>query len=623
VATDTSTTTGAASQATGHPIGFWFFFWGEFAERCSYYGMRAILALYMTQKLGVDKGDAGSFMSLFIAACYLFPLVGGYLADNFFGKYWTIVGFSLPYVVAQFLVGIENQYVVFGALMLLAMGSGVIKPNISTLMGLTYDQQRPGQDQLRTSAFNWFYMAINIGAALSQFAMPWLRTKYGYQVAFLFPAGLMAMALIIFALGKRYYAAEKIERKVLDGGEWQPPSEGKTITGLPVHYKVVKAEELAADKALRLQTLMRIGSVFLLCMFFWAIFDQAASTWIFFADTYMETTLCGERADGTTVLLSGSTTESLLGTRSFGLSADAIQGFNPIFIVILVPISVWLFKTLDRRGFKIRATHKMALGFILTGTAMMIMSLSGFMSGTKQDAMKLTIPEGELILPISPGMKLNEIQSTGQPVAIGNSVKISSSEWEYDKAKKRLQFASGSITLANGQTATVAKGHLDAKGGALSALSTGGVLESLLKSGDELANVKKDDTKASVELVDWVPPGERVTVWWQVFAYLIITVAEILISVTGLELAFVAAPPSMKSFVTGCWLATVGLANLVINVPFTQLYPYLRPGVYFAVLAASMAVVVVVFIPIAAKFNRGLDAAAADAKIKEGDTEAV
>ena len=166
-----------SNAPTGHPTGFWFFFWGEFAERCSYYGMRAILALYMTERLGVDKADAGTFMSLFIAACYFFPLIGGYIADNFLGKYWTIVVFPIPYVVAQFIVGIENRYVVFGTLVLLAMGSGVIKPNISTLMGMTYDQQRPGQEQLRTSAFSWFYMSINIGAALSQFSMPWLRDE--------------------------------------------------------------------------------------------------------------------------------------------------------------------------------------------------------------------------------------------------------------------------------------------------------------------------------------------------------------------------------------------------------------------------------------------------------------
>ena len=100
-----------------------------------------------------------------------------------------------------------------------------------------------------------------------------------------------------------------------------------------------------------------------------------------------------------------------------------------------------------------------------------------------------------------------------------------------------------------------------------------------------------------MEVIDWVKPAERVTVWWQVLAYLIITVAEILISVTGLELAFVAAPQSMKSFVTACWLAVVFLANLLINAPITQLYPLMEPGVYFAMLAGAMAVVTVVFVP--------------------------
>lgn len=76
-----------------HPIGFWFIFWGEFAERCSYYGMRAILSLYMANQLELGKQNAGLFMSFFIAGCYFLPLLGGYLADNFFGKYRIIVLF--------------------------------------------------------------------------------------------------------------------------------------------------------------------------------------------------------------------------------------------------------------------------------------------------------------------------------------------------------------------------------------------------------------------------------------------------------------------------------------------------------------------------------------------------
>lgn len=561
----------AGTTPTNHPIGFWFFFWGEFAERCSYYGMRAILALYMTERLGVDKGDAGTFMSLFIAACYFFPLIGGWIADNFLGKYWTIVLFSVPYVAAQFLVGIENRYLVFFALLLLAMGSGVIKPNISTLMGLTYDQQRPGQEQLRTSAFSWFYMAINIGAFLSQFAMPRLRTNYGYQVAFLFPAGLMALALVIFALGKRYYARESITRKVVGDPNSPPPADGKTITGIPVHTKVVTAEEKAADTRLKVQTLTRIGALFLTVMFFWAIFDQSASTWIFFANTYMDCTLFGSPTP-----------------------PDSIQAFNPLFIVLLVPVSVALFK-----AFPVKATTKIAIGFVLTGLSMVIMSLAGFMAGTAEKAMKVTFPEGELVLPM-PAVKLSDVK--GGDVAFGPA-RVSATDWNYNPDNKKLEFTNGTITLSDGRVVKVSDGHTETPPSAAD-LSAGGVLEPLMKSGDDLKDVKKDAAKATIEEIDWTKPAERITVWWQVLAYLILTIAEILVSITGLELAFVAAPPTMKSFVTACWLAVVFLANLLINAPITQLYPLMSPGVYFAMLAGAMLFVLAIYAPIAGRFNR-------------------
>lgn len=594
-----ATDAAAAPVATGHPTGFWFFFWGEFAERCSYYGMRAILALYMIERLGVDKGDAGTFMSLFIAACYFFPLVGGWLADNFFGKYWTIIGFAVPYVVAQFLVGVENRYVVGLSLILLAMGSGVIKPNISTLMGLTYDQQRPGQDQLRTSAFSWFYMSINIGAALSQVSMPWLRDNYGYQVAFLFPAGLMTLALLIFAAGKRFYATEKIERTVVGRPE-DVPADGKTVTGLPVTYKAVTPEEKAAETKLKWQTLGRIGSVFLLVMFFWAIFDQSASTWIFYADTYMDTTLVGTETDGASVLMSGESTKSVFGTESVRMRADAIQAFNPFFIVVLVPISVAFFKLVP-----VRATTKMAIGFVLTGLSMVIMSYAGSISGEAQQAVKVTFPEGSLILPMA-DTPFADVKGA-KDLTFGKAVKVTASSFEFNDTNKQLSFDAGNLVLSNGQSLAVGSGHLSAAAPDAATLSGGGVLEPLLKTGDALAKVEKEKAaRATMEVIDWTKPAERVSVWWQVLAFLIITIAEVLISITGLELAFVAAPPTMKSFVTACWLAIVFLANLLINAPITQLYPMMTPGAYFAMLAGSMVVVVIVFLPIAAKFNRGM-----------------
>ncbi len=137
-----------AEVPTGHPIGFWFFFWGEFSERCSFYGMKTILPLYLTMILLMSDATAGTYMNWFKMGCYSLPLLGGFLADRFFGKYWTIVGFSIPYVLGHFILGIPTETALLIALLLLAGGSGVIKPNISTLMGLTYDQKRPGQEQL-------------------------------------------------------------------------------------------------------------------------------------------------------------------------------------------------------------------------------------------------------------------------------------------------------------------------------------------------------------------------------------------------------------------------------------------------------------------------------------------
>jgi solute carrier family 15 oligopeptide transporter 1 len=412
----------------------------------------------------------------------------------------------------------------------------------------------------------------------------------------------MALALLIFAAGKRFYASEMIVRKVegnpADGGI----PDSRTVTGLPLKFEVLTPEQKAADRALRWKTLGRIGSVFLMVMFFWAIFDQAASTWIFFADTYMDTTVFG-----------------------FNVPADLIQAFNPVFIIMFVPISVWLFKSLAKQGREVRATQKMTVGFLLTGLSMVIMSLAGFLAGQKQEMLKLTVPEGSLVLPMWEGGKLEDASGS---TTIGTGVRVNASDFAYDKEKKKLTFTSGNVILSDGSELPIAKGHLPST--ALpqnEALKNGGVREPLLKTGDDLAKVKTtDEDKAVIEVVDWVKPEERVTVWWQVLAYLIITIAEVLISVTGLELAFVAAPQSMKSFVTACWLAVVFLANLLINAPITRLYPIMAPGMYFALLAGAMIVVVFVFQPIALRFNRAMETAKAaeqEAKAREDGTEAV
>jgi POT family proton-dependent oligopeptide transporter len=440
---------------TSHPTGFWFFFWGELAERSCYYGMRAILALYVAEQLGFGKANGGTIVSLFMASCYLLPLLGGYLSDNFFGKYWTIVGFSLPYIIGQLLLSIDSQqifglsprYFLFVSLALLAMGSGVIKPNISTLMGMTYDQYRPGKTQLRSDAFSLFYMAINIGAFGSSLVVPWLvehysavpgvRDQRGYAVAFLFPAMLMAAALLLFALGKPYYAREVITR----------------------------TRKTPEERRQQWAVLSKLFSLFVVITFFWMIFDQSATTWIYFAQKYFDPHLLG-----------------------YKIAPDQVQALNPLFIVLLLPlVSIGLWRVLGRMGLHVRPTDKMLVGFFLTAAGMALMATAGFLA----------------------------------------------------------------------------------------------------------------------------TPEHKVSLWWQVVTFLLITLAELCISPVGLELAFTAAPPSMKGFITGCFLSTVFVGD-ILNSYLTRLYDDpLSPGHYFGLLTAILVVVTLAFVVVARQFNRMMEERAA------------
>lgn len=334
---------------TTHPPGFYFFFWGEFAERCSYYGMRAILPLYLTSVLAFEDQAASSIYSNFKAACYFLPLLGGFLADRYFGKYWTIIGFSVPYVLGQFLLGVPNQIALVIALLLLAGGSGVIKPNISTLMGLTYDQFRPGQERLRSSAFLWFYFAVNVGATLSMFLLPQIRDFFAppgkhtpeelqraYQIAFQFPAWLMLAALIVFAYGKRFYATETV-------GSAAPP---------------VSPEQ----RAEQWKVLGSLFGIFALMAFFWYAYEQNDNLWVYFARDSMDRNIN-------------------FGFFSKEFAPDGFQFINGLLVLTFVPIFDWFFQRFDPKGQVFRPVRKMLVGFMITAGSAAVMAQAAFLAG--------------------------------------------------------------------------------------------------------------------------------------------------------------------------------------------------------------------------------------------------
>jgi proton-dependent oligopeptide transporter, POT family len=313
-----------------HPRALLFFFWGEFAERSSYYGMRTVLALYLTSVLHFPDTTATPIYSAFKIACYFLPLLGGFIADRWLGRYWTIVGFSIPYVAGQFILSIPNEVTLFIALALLAGGSGVIKPNISTLMGQTYDQQRPGKSALRSAAFLWFYLSINIGALISSFAMPVLRDNFGYAVAFQFPAWLMVVALTVFAFGKPHYSLEK------------PGHKEKTPEQRREEWRV----------------LVRLFGIFGLIVFFWVAYEQNDNLWVFFTRDYVDLHI---------PLLDRT------------IAPDQLQFINSLFVIILIPVFSVVFKKWDPDMRIFTPMRKIMAGFLLTATAAGLMSLAGFL----------------------------------------------------------------------------------------------------------------------------------------------------------------------------------------------------------------------------------------------------
>lgn len=312
-----------------HPTGFWFVFWGELAERASFYGMRTVLALYLVDELRFGEAGAASVMSFFLAAAYLAPLLGGFIADRYLGRFRTIAAFAIPYLAGHVVLGAVPTRVGLGiALLLLALGSGAVKPNTSTLMGMIYEAEK--KTALLGRAFSYFYASINVGAAIASLGLPLARERWGYATALMIPAALMAVAFGLFVFGRRHYPAEPAR---------EPPT--------PAQREAART------------TLGRLAGLFGLIAVFWFVYDQSSSTWIFFAR---------ERAN--LELWSG-----------VSITPDQIQGANPVFILALTPLFNQLWSRLARRrGAEVPETRKMLGGFWIVTCAMALIALAAWLS---------------------------------------------------------------------------------------------------------------------------------------------------------------------------------------------------------------------------------------------------
>ena len=210
------------------PSGVPYIIGNELAERFSFYGMKGILTVFMTKYL-VDAAGQPDYLSdenakvvyhLFTAGAYFFPLIGAIIADVLWGKYKTILWISLMYCVGHAclvlmdLGPITGEWdmtpFLFAGLILIAIGAGGIKPCVSAHVG---DQFGSDNKHLLTQIFNWFYFAINLGAAVSSILTPIFLATVGPWLAFGLPGMLMAIATFMFWLGRHSFPARKPSSK--------------------------------------------------------------------------------------------------------------------------------------------------------------------------------------------------------------------------------------------------------------------------------------------------------------------------------------------------------------------------------------------------------------------------
>lgn len=349
-----TSTMAAKSQKRKHPTGLYLLFFTEMWERFSYYGMRGLLVLFLSKTameggLGFEKSSASLIYGWFTGFVYLTPIIGGWIADKFIGQRKAILIGGLTMMFGQFSLaygasmGEEAKIFTYLGLLMLIIGNGFFKPNISTLVGELYEQGDPRRD----SAFTIFYMGINVGAFLAPLVCGFLAEdyfatkgidadgretiiKYAFQYGFL-AAGLgMLLGQIVFnTLAPRYLGAigkSPKKAEVSEGGQKVPLSP---------------------------QERDRISVIFVITIFvtfFWAGFEQAGSSLTLYTDQYIDRTIF-----------------------NWTIPTSWFQSVNPLFIVILGPVLAAIWFRLAQKGKDLSIPVKMSLGMVLLGVGFLFM----------------------------------------------------------------------------------------------------------------------------------------------------------------------------------------------------------------------------------------------------------
>ncbi|MEU9760597.1 oligopeptide:H+ symporter [Streptomyces sp. NPDC047985] len=379
---DPASTSGSERTFFGHPRGLATLFMTEMWERFSFYGMRALLPLYLVSGSGLHMSatTATAVYSIYLAMVYLLAMPGGWFGDRVWGPRRTVVVAASVVMVGHLTLALPGSGSFFAGLALVALGSGLLKANISTMVGHLYDGP---EDPRRDGGFTVFYMGINLGAFAAPLIIGTVGEKVNWHLGFALAAVGMGLGLVQFLIGTRHLdprsnvvpkplSAEERRSTLRKGLLWLvvavvfygvlvatdvytlnwalvPITIAGLVIPVAVLVRIKRDRELTKTEQSKMSGYIWF---FVAAAVFWMIYDQGGSTLSLFGES--------------------STTNSLLGLH---FPTSWYQTINPVIIMALAPVVAWIWLALNRRGKEPSTVVKFGSGLFLVGVSFLVFML--------------------------------------------------------------------------------------------------------------------------------------------------------------------------------------------------------------------------------------------------------
>jgi POT family proton-dependent oligopeptide transporter len=610
----------------GHPRGLFVLFFTELWERFSFYGMKALLILYMVEYLVWSQHDASEVFKWYTSLVYATPVLGGFIADAFLGARRSVAIGCVLITLGHLSLAFEPMAFFYSGLGLLVVGVGFLKANISTQVGSMY---RP-DDPRRDAGFTIFYMGINAGAFLGPIVCGWLRFHYGWHYGFAAAAVGMFVGLIIYLAGQRWVidvsrAPEEPESGAAGAGrerwreqvlapEGQEPGAGALQEAAPA-----APEPESISRHVRRDRIIVLVTVCLFAVLFWMCFEQMANAMMRWASD--QTNLRPFDLKPETAGVEGFDTVQPPpgGWRGLEITPEQTQSINPLFIILLGPVFAWFWMWLDRRNKQPSSPSKLAVAVLLMAMAWGVMLLAGQKEDQPSRAPLASLPEhvhleeyGATRLHYDPETHTLEMKGVLPHLDRVRLLGESASD-EYKKAVQQL------VQKAQERSASAARGESWEVNEAVPQQAAPSIVAQVLPD-----SVRWDADARTLTATAEIPerdelrvlaagadPGfrnainaiyrqsslYRITMWWLVLHFLLATMGELCLSPVGLSLVTKLAPAKNVGLFMGLWFLTTGFMANQLAHQLGGEWGTMTPDHYFSIFAIiSVAATVLMLI---------------------------